>query len=213
MKTFKPLLLATAICTAFTLTGCNSSDSDNATKNNSTPETNSSTNAALTKGKAIADIYFVDDNLQSCVEDTGAEFTSQIQALDCAGSDITHLGGIEELESINTLILSHNALADISELSSMQQLVSLYIDNNELFDLSALQNLTGLQQLALQSNKLTSMSDLEQLTRLAKLYVDNNDLTDVSTLAALEKLQHLSLTGNELSQDDLPELNLKSLRI
>jgi Leucine-rich repeat (LRR) protein len=216
MRTFKPLLLIVSLSSILLFTGCSSGSGNNGVVSNNPDQANgdrdltSPDGIAPNKGVPLSEVYFVDDNLQRCVESTGAEFTGQVQALECGGKNISHLGGIESLRELNTLILSHNDLSDISELTDMHQLVTLFIDNNQIHELSSIEALTQLHQLSIHDNQLTSVDELKDMQKLVKLYADNNMISDFTALEYLNALKHLSVKGNDISEYDRSNSILKN---
>ncbi|MBL7787733.1 MAG: leucine-rich repeat domain-containing protein [Chitinophagales bacterium] len=110
--------------------------------------------------------------------------------------DISSLSG---LSSLTTLYLQDNQLTDITPLSRLSSLTTLYLQNNQLTDIAPLSRLSSLTILYLDRNQLTDISPLSGLSALTELYLQHNQLTDIAPLSRLSSLTILYLDGNQLT--------------
>lgn len=106
-------------------------------------------------------------------------------------------------------------ISDLSLLTHMPNLESLYLCCQEIKDISVLAELS-LTALALCENKILDFSPLAELTELETLYLGGNPGTDYSALAGLTRLETLvvegSVTTGIAAVDDLDFLNGLTLR-
>ena len=139
---------------------------------------------------------------------TGLEFATRLTSLhfgyDPDGSyfnrnSISDLSPLSGLTSLETLYLYDNSISDVSDLSGLTSLKTLYLYNNSISDVSGLSGLTSLERLSLSNNSISDVSDLSGLTSLKTLYLDNNSISDVSDLSGLTSLERLSLSNNSIS--------------
>ena len=133
-------------------------------------------------------------------------------------SGFSDLTGLEKATNLTTLTLYGSSSTDLSALSGLTKLTTLYLGGN-ITDLSTLPGLTNLTKLELgfalvgditrtcQHNGLWSghpptgppLSNISALSRLTNLtwlsLVGRQNITDLSALAGLTKLTHLYLGG------------------
>ena len=97
------------------------------------------------------------------------------------------------------LSLSSNPIVDISPLSNLIHIESLYLAAIDLTDITVLSNLTQLKVLDLQRcvhiRDITPLSNLTQLTRLE---ITGNRITDITPLANLTQLDELRIEDNQI---------------
>jgi len=112
------------------------------------------------------------------------------------GVDLSPLSGLSKLD---TLFLCCNDIRDITPLSSLTQLTSLWLFGCDgVSDLSALSGMVSLWDLWLQGCAISDVSPLSGLTELTRLYLGNNMITDISALSGMTKLTELNLAGNPI---------------
>jgi internalin A len=90
---------------------------------------------------------------------------------------------LNELESLNGLMLDHNNLRDISPLKELKELKALKylgLSHNQITDISPLKELKELERLWIFDNKLTDISPLKELKKLWELGIGHNQITDIS---------------------------------
>lgn len=106
---------------------------------------------------------------------------------------------------------SGNVISDISKLSTMTNLETLYIQDTVLVnDLSPLSNLTKLRTLILRGNNITDVKPLANLTNLSTLYLYKNHVKDISPLANMTNMKEFNFAVNKV--EDISVLrNMKNL--
>ncbi len=135
----------------------------------------------------------------------------------CKIKDLTPLS---QMTGLQTLYLFQNQVSDLTPLSQMTGLQSLDLDNNQVSDLSPLSQMTGLQYLDLRSNQASDLTPLSQMTGLQGLYFRSNQVSNLTPLAELTGLQELDLSENQVSDltplsqmTELQDLDLRKNKI
>ena len=118
---------------------------------------------------------------------------------DDEGAMITDVSALSGMTNLTSLYLNHNQISDISALSGLTNLTSLYLDNNQISDISALSGMTNLIHLYLDDNQISDISALRDLTELEHLSIYNNQISDISVLRGMPKLRDLSAFKNQIS--------------
>ncbi len=146
---------------------------------------------------------------------------STLTELTMADCDLTSIAPLVKAQGLVYLDLSYNTIGNITPLSGMKNLQTLYMEHNALTDLSALSALTsltildvsynaivsivpictiqGLTVLDVGNNQLENLGAIDNLTALTKLSAGYNMISDVSQLAACEVLEELDVSNNQLS--------------
>ena len=109
------------------------------------------------------------------------------------------------------LDLGHNAISDISWISTLEHLQVLILADNKVKDLTPLRNLKRLKYVELFMNPITDISPLGELTELLDVnlcFCISGNITDLSPLLNCKKLERIWLTGNK----NIPEKGLQELR-
>ena len=124
-----------------------------------------------------------------------------------------HIGGHQELSDISFLSKLPNLgslylfSTNVSELDSVRGLLNLTdvdIRNTTVADISPLKNLVNLRYISLSNTDVTSLQALENLPKLSVLDFGNNWIEDLSLLSDLSTLAVLNLDENRIS--DISEL-------
>jgi internalin A len=130
---------------------------------------------------------------------TGLEKCQSLASLDLAKNKIADLTPLKGLARIQYLNLAENLVADISPLSGVAALQYIELSHNRVKDLTPLQSLTNLASLYLSYNQITDISPVVKLPRLASLYLDHNQIKSIAGLGDLKGLSMLSLSNNSIS--------------
>lgn len=104
---------------------------------------------------------------------------------------------VEDLLYVTMLDLSGAGVQSLTDLSYMENLMFLYLNDNGLTDedMSALSGLTSLMSISLSGNQLTNTDALAGLTTLNELTLDDNPLRNIDGLAGLTNMGSLSISG------------------
>ncbi len=136
-----------------------------------------------------------------------------LPALEIADLRSNALQSLPELSALTpalqSLNLSFNPLdeSDLVQVSGLQSLNRLAIENNKgegLQGLSALENLPALLELNLKGNSLQSLDNLVHISQLEVILASDNYITDVSRLGVLTQLQYLELVNNPIDPKVCP---------
>lgn len=157
---------------------------------------------------------FPDPNFRAKVEDfmgvgpsgafTSAAAAAQTGWLNCAGSTITSVSGIQFFPNITRLYCQSNNLSSL-DLSSNTQLIVLYCYNNNLSNL-VLGNQSKLEVFSCYNNPLTSL-DLSNCTSLRLFYCFNNQLASLN-ISNCGQLTRLQCNDNQLTSLDISNNSL-----
>ena len=132
----------------------------------------------------------------------------KVTQLSANSSGIRSLKDLGHAVNLTTLILSDNAISNVSALSGLTNLIELDIDNNPLSEVS-LSGLPNLRSLELENHTLSEVS-LSGLSNLKRLILSRNTISKLS-LSGLPNLE-TSLIGfgsnvfTEVSLSDIPDL-------
>ena len=125
-----------------------------------------------------------------------------------------------DLESLTYLDLTEKNISDISVLSGLTNLETLWLWGNNITDISALSGLTNLEWLDLDENNISDISALSGLTNLEGLSLDKNNISDISALvsnAGISSGDTVYLTNNPLSPEainiHIPQLEARGVEV
>lgn len=127
--------------------------------------------------------------------DLSAEEIAEVTKIDCGGSEISSLKGIEFFTALKELDCAENELTEL-DLSKNTALKDLDCGGNALTALNLSKN-TALTELSCDENQIASL-DLSNNKELDVLYCDQNALTSLD-LSANTKLTGVSCEDNELA--------------
>lgn len=151
---------------------------------------------------------FEDPALEAAVKEAlgvaaSAELTcgsmSHVTALDASNAGVTSLQGIQNLVNLRYLDLNGNALDDLTPLSGLEILHTLFIRSSGLTSLDGLQGLTSLAFLDLNDNSIGDVGPLAGLTGLIFLDLTENQIGDLGPLSGLTLALALRLGANSVS--------------
>jgi internalin A len=116
---------------------------------------------------------------------------------------------------IGTLSLNNSEVENISELSGLKKLHTLYFSSTHLKDYRFLKKLKNLQKLDLSLNNLDRIDFLDGLKNLKALYLKGNFIRTIGQLMNLRKLEILDLSDNDIGDIDFLSglTNLKNLNL
>ena len=106
---------------------------------------------------------------------------------DAPRGDISDLSLLSKMPNLKTLYLCQQEIEDLSPLAGLP-LEELYLADNHIMDLSPLETLSGLQVLCLGNNPAHDLSPLSSLYHLRELNLDSLDRT-VDSFAPLARLR------------------------
>lgn len=144
--------------------------------------------------------------------------------LECTRSDIHSLEGLNYCKNLKYFTLGDSHVTDFSPISKLDKLGTINLDRDSLDDLSVLTELADLKSLYSLSLYSNNISDLKPLAKFAPklryLSLGRNNISDLSPVSNLSNLQLLSAEHNKISNPapvtkltHLSNLNLKSNNI
>ena len=130
-------------------------------------------------------------------------------------SDITSLQNLSNIGRIKDgLYVVNNPITNISEVSKLEELSTLWVEGNKITNIPELTNISGLKTINIARNEISDISPLLKLTDLDTLYLGNEnyiyeETNRIGVLTGLEKLtnlKHLDLSGLPLHNWQVKDL-------
>ena len=153
--------------------------------------------AVISGMTSLTDLYLGGDGL------TNVAFLQNLSALRFLGMDHNAIADLSPLAGLANLVgmdVGYNALADWTQPGAFTNLSSLYLSGNSLSNVTFVTNLTRLTSLVLCSNQLTAIPPLGGLSSLSSLHLGGNRaITNYSSLSALVTVTNLWASGNAIS--------------
>lgn len=109
---------------------------------------------------------------------------------------ITNISPLRNLSSLQLLNITSNKVEDISILSSLKLLKTLFIGGNKVKNLEPLIECEKLKELIIWNNPIEEFSVLEKLVNLQTLYCQSIGLKDLGFVKNLDKLNYLDAAEN-----------------
>jgi len=105
--------------------------------------------------------------------------------------ELTNLSGITAFTQLQILVVTHQQLETITEVSELTGLTDLFLIGNRIESLEGIERLTRLERLYVQENKIDSLLPIKDLINLKELHVNNNCLSSLDGLteAHADKLE------------------------
>ncbi|EKZ1089176.1 internalin N-terminal domain-containing protein, partial [Listeria monocytogenes] len=173
----------------------------------------------LTNPTPINEI-FPDPNLAKVVADwlkqpsvTSAVTQSQlntVRALHFTSAGVQSLEGVQYLQNLTQLFGYGNQVSDLTPLSNLTQLETLYIPKNRLSDLTPIANLSKLTTLDVEFNNVQTIDQLMNLTNLIELNISANPVSDISVVKKMTQLEFLTMRDCNVT-DLAPVQNLSNM--
>ena len=120
---------------------------------------------------------------------------------------ITRIENLQNLKSLELLLIYHNQIGKIENLEFLVNLTGLYLDNNKIEKIENIDHLNNLETLALFKNFINKIENLENNIKLEIIFLDFNQIKKIENVNHLTRLKKLSLTFNQI---DIIE-NIESL--
>jgi Leucine-rich repeat (LRR) protein len=114
--------------------------------------------------------------------------------------NITQILNISGLQSLEELRLDNNQITEITCLDGLTNLRTLWLFYNQITEIKGLDKLCKLQDLRLFNNNIKDIKGLNYLTELQYLWIDNNQITEIKELEKLTRLKYLFLSQNKITK-------------
>ena len=149
-------------------------------------------------------------------------------SLSINGTDNTpvNISGIENCKELKDIYISQVAINDLSQLSKITGLESLYFSfvsgsGKSNFDLNNIDKLTELHQLGMYNANVKNLSGLKKLTKLTDVSFNNcTGVSDLSSLANNKGIKYFSANNSDLKDisflkdcTELKSVNLRDTKI
>eukprot|EP00741_Cyanophora_paradoxa_P012849 tig00020629_g12407.t1 len=129
----------------------------------------------------------------------------EIKALIFSFKNILRVDNLSGLDHLRKLQLDNNIIEKIENLSSLTNLTWLDLSFNNIEKIDGLETLVHLTDLSLFSNKISVVENLDTLTNLQVLSLGNNAIKEmentVKYLRKFKSLRCLNLAGNPIHKD------------
>jgi internalin A len=219
-------LIALALASFVSASGCNRDDASKAPVDSATPTTpvasaSAPTLAAKPGCPATVDFHGNGAFEAAVRESLGKGGTGPIATTDLASIVTINLTPVTTneldpcfyplLTSAQDLFLGPGNLEDVSLLAPLTGLRTLQIYINRVSDITPLAKMTQMERLDLEHTKVQDITPLAKMTSLTQLQLDDTPVNDITPLAGLTKLERLSLRNTKVT-DLSPLKNLTSLR-
>lgn len=146
------------------------------------------------------EITFADPRLERCVRSTISKGKGKLTYKDVAGIKSLdwngcneNLKGLEYLTALESLILEHRELTDISPIKNLTNIKDLSIKETKVTDIRALANLINITKLSLKQEGITDINSLAKLVNIRELSLHSKGISDIKALANLTKITRLDL--------------------
>ncbi len=126
--------------------------------------------------------------------------------------ELNDLSPLSALSQLRTLFCSSTEVSDLSPLAGLSQLQTLFCYSTQVSDLSPLAGLSQLQILECSATRVSDLSPLAGLYQLQALYCSITRVSDLSPLSALSQLQMLDCSITQVS-DLSPLAGLSQLQM
>lgn len=123
------------------------------------------------------------------------------------GVDIYKLEPLENMASLEYLVLNNCDIRDVSSLGKLTSLKLLDLSHNKIENISPLSTLININELVLNDNKIDSLRSLSTLSELTHLYVCDNNYTSLKGIEKIQSLEVLEVGGDIRRYTDLKNIS------
>jgi len=124
---------------------------------------------------------------------------TQLQAFDCARTQVTDLAPLSAIARLRQLDISGTQVVDLGPVASLPDLRTVNCSYTPVGDLGPLGASPSLRQLDCSSTEVTDLTPLAQLKTLVRLDCSYAPLTELGPLAQIASLQHLVFGGTQIA--------------
>ena len=152
-------------------------------------------------------VHIPDTNLRAAIaEELGkspnapitVEDIKRLRWLQVIDAGIRDLTGLEYATNLETLILAHNQISDISPVKNLKNLTHLKIKDNQVSDISPITELMNLEILEIEHNEISDIFPLARLINLHHLDISDNPFSDISPIVGLINLEVINFTNKNV---------------
>ncbi|MFX1574176.1 MAG: leucine-rich repeat domain-containing protein [Promethearchaeota archaeon] len=145
----------------------------------------------------------------------GLDKLENLEVLDLSHNQINEIRGFENLTELKALNLQNNLITKIKGLGSLSSLQILNLNNNMIHKIEGLDTNINLKLLKLQNNNIYEIEGLNNLPILNELFLNENKIMLIDGLDYLTNLETLNLSRNSINKIQGLEklLSLKELNL
>ncbi len=137
-------------------------------------------------------------------------FIEGLESLNLFHNQISSIDSLKNLKNLRELYLMDNNISNIEALFELRNLERLKLDSNRIADVNPIKNLGKLNLLSLSSNNIEKIEAIKSLTNIEYIELNNNNIKDIEPLKELDKLNKIFLNNNDI-KDITPLVNSKKL--
>ncbi|MBW7888174.1 MAG: leucine-rich repeat domain-containing protein [Bacteroidetes bacterium] len=115
------------------------------------------------------------------------------------------------LEDFNTLDMAGYALDDLDGIKHCKNLITIDLSDNNISDVSELSTINNLQEVYLNNNTVGYIDGLAYLIHLRILDISFNKIDDISPLLSLTELEYINIVGNNISLEQIKTFKEKGI--
>ena len=137
---------------------------------------------------------------------------SDLQNLNCSGTDVEDVYPIRNLNKLNNLDISNTAIKDISDLRYTNDIKNLKAENLRLSNIEIIGLYHKLINLSLAGSDVENVSVLSNCEMLTDLDISNTKVTSLDSVVLPQSLHYLNISNTAIS-DLTPLENLENLQL
>ncbi|TFG25180.1 MAG: leucine-rich repeat domain-containing protein [Promethearchaeota archaeon] len=130
----------------------------------------------------------------------------ELTSLELSSCELTKIPNLSNLNYLGRLCLNNNDIEDINWFGNLERLKSLSLLGNNLTSLEGLANIKGcrnLRKLELQKNRINDLCGFESLTHfpyLEDVILKNNNISELNVWYNVPRLKYLDLSNNQIEK-------------
>lgn len=143
----------------------------------------------------------------------GKSYSLDTKSINLQGKGVTDadIENLKYLTELTNLQLSDNSgITDLSALSGLTKLETLWLDNTGISDISPLSGCKNLREFGIKNTKVKDISVLSNFTKLKKFIAVNCNISDISSVANCPEMYEIWLSNNTIT-DFSPLVKLNNL--
>ncbi len=113
------------------------------------------------------------------------------------------LSGLSGFGNLTILVVSHQKISSLKEISHLKQLKSLFVFNNRISSLEGIEGMTNLTELYFHANQVTSLEPLRNMTQLQTIACNHNKINSLEGVGTQHKKNLKTFTC--LPNEQLPD--------
>ena len=126
------------------------------------------------------------------------DLNPSLRKLVLSGNDLSDISELSEMKNVHTLWLDVNRIGDLSPLSGMESLRTLKFDRNQVRNLQPLNEVPVLTSVSANNNGIGSLEGLRNNKTISSLLLRENQITDITPLTTMASLVSVNLERNNI---------------